>query len=272
MIRITGGKSIAELHMEGAYLSNLVLGGTEILKKSPDGEPTHGGSAVLIPYAGRVRNAEYTYKGKAYTLPRNNGENSIHGFLKDQVWELESENSNSATFQCNFKNSGYPGEIETQLRYSLQDTKLSVRTMVKNVGETPVPLLIGFHPYFSASGSWSIKHAEKLRKLNFMDQYFPDGTFSDVEFNSMENMSSMELDNCFLGGGRIELSSESHSIAIERTGMPYLVIYNGKYADGRSVAIEPMTGAPDSFNNGMGLIELEGGSNYECAFSVEKLP
>lgn len=41
----------------------------------------------------------------------------------------------------------------------------------------------------------------------------------------------------------------------------YFVIYNGKYSRGESVAIEPMTSAPDTFNNGIGVITLKKGTS-----------
>lgn len=268
MIRISERDSSAIIDETGAYLSSLSLSGKEIIKKSGDGEQTHGGCAVLIPYAGRIRNATYSYEGKTYMLPRNNGENSIHGLLKDKVWKVKSQEQNAVKLSSNLVDPGYPTAIDTTITYSLDGTSLTVTTQVTNSGSERAPLLIGFHPYFLFKGGWRISHDEDMRELNFRDGFFPDGTTEPVNFNSMEKMNEMNFDNCFAGGGKITLLSEEGKITLSRRNFEYLVIYNGAYSEGRSVAIEPMTGAPDAFNNGIGLIEVEPASSFLCEFSI----
>lgn len=271
MIRISSGNSETEILEKGAYLSSLVLGGNEVIKKTLDGEQTHGGSAVLIPYAGRVRNASYIYDGVEYRLPKNNGENSIHGFLKDILWSVVSKDQSSVKLSSILSNKGYPSTLETTISYTLEEKGLAVRIEVTNKGNLKAPLLIGFHPYFLVTGDWRIMHDKDLRELNFRDGFFPDGTTSPVDFNKTGDMGKSSFDNCFVGGGNITLESDGGTIVITRENMDYLVIYNGKYTDGRSVAIEPMTGAPDAFNNGIGLVDLEPGASYNCQFSVKSL-
>lgn len=271
MVTISRSLSKAEIEEKGAYLKSLVIDGQEVIKRPVDESPTHGGSAVLIPYAGRVRNASYTYNGRLYELPRNNGSNSIHGFLKDEVWSSNHQKSDSVTFSCDFSHSGYPSMIHTEIEYVIRSGGLEVNTSVKNTGDERIPLLIGFHPYFLTGGEWRLSHTEKIRQLNFEDGYFPDGTYRKVDFNRLKNMQDMEFDNCFEGGGVVTLVRKGSSITIRRTNMPYLVIYNGTYSEGLSVAIEPMTGAPNAFNNGIGLIEVDPGKEFTCGFSVETI-
>ena len=63
----------------GAYIKSLSLSGVDILMETPDGEQTHGGAALLIPYANRVRNASYTWNGKEYHLPKTMGNTAYMG-------------------------------------------------------------------------------------------------------------------------------------------------------------------------------------------------
>ena len=51
--------------------------------------------------------------------------------------------------------------------------------------------------------------------------------------------------------------------------MPYIVIYNGEHAGNNAVAIEPMTGAPDAYHNGIGIISLDKGNEFKCSYSIE---
>lgn len=269
MVRLSTETGEAEIDEKGAYLISLSLEGKDIIKKSHDDSQTHGGSAVLIPYAGRVRNAEYAFRGVKYNLPANNGSNSIHGFLKDEEWSLINGSSSSALLSCDFTNSGYPSTLHTELEYRLESRKFSVTTHVRNTGYDGCPLLIGFHPYFLTGGKWRLSHSDTMKELVYEDRFFPNGEYREVNFNSLKNTGEHEFDNCYLGGGAITLHGEDRSVTIRRKNMPFLVIYNGKHSEGVSVAIEPMTGAPDSFNNGMGLVELEPGSEFSCGFSIE---
>ncbi|HKJ96794.1 MAG TPA: aldose 1-epimerase [Thermoplasmataceae archaeon] len=269
MIQISSSSGKAALEEKGAYLRSLALGGQDIIKGSADGKPTHGGSAVLIPYAGRVKNATYTFEGKKYDLPENNGEHSIHGYLKDVLWSVKEKSEDSVTFSSDFSDTGYPSSIHTEIEYRIGGQDLTVITSVRNSGTEDIPLLIGFHPYFITGVAWALSHTEPLRKLNFEEGFFPDGTYEDIDFNRMKNPQDMSFDNSYVGGGEITLSRKGGSIVIRRTNMPYLVIYNGTYSEGKSVAIEPMTGAPDAFNNGIGLITVEPGKSFNCTFSVE---
>ena len=66
----------------------------------------------------------------------------------------------------------------------------------------------------------------------------------------------------------LELSSEYGQIKLERKNMPYFVLYNGKYSRGESVALEPMTGAPDAFNNRIGITEVEPAGEFTCGFKI----
>lgn len=269
MIHLSSETGEAEIDENGAYLRALVLEGREIIKRQNDPRPTHGGSAVLIPYAGRVRGAEYSYRGAKYNLPANSGSNSIHGFLKDETCAVDRISGSSVSLSCDIVNSGYPSTIRVGIEYRLLRNSFSVSAQVRNTGEHWCPLLAGFHPYFLTGGSWRLSHSEPMKELVYEDRYFPNGEYKKVNFNMLKDIGGMELDNCYFGGGTVTLHGGDRSLTIRRKNMPFLVIYNGKYSEGISVAIEPMTGAPDSFNNGIGLVELGPGDEFSCGFSIE---
>lgn len=268
MLQISSGQSSAKIDATGAYLHSLILGGREILKSTGDGEQTHGGCAVLIPYAGRVRNATYSFEGTQYLLPRNYGENSIHGFVKNYEFSTVEKDDSSVALSLSRNEKGYPVPLETLIGYSLDSSSLKVSVSVSNKGNKGAPLLIGFHPYFIADKGWQLAHTERLQELNFSDGYFPDGTYSDTDFNNDTRISERQFDNAYLGGGEITLENRDIDLTIQRKNMDYLVIYNGEYAEGKSVAVEPMSGAPDAFNNHMGLVSLGSGETYDCGFSI----
>ena len=244
-----------------------MLGGKDILKQTPDDNPTHGGCAILLPYAGRVRNGEYTYEGKSYSLPKNSEGNAIHGFLKDTNLEIKRSEASLIEMSTSLAHSGYTTTLGVMIQYELSDTRLSVSIRTTNTGKRESPLSIGFHPYFLGK-SWELEHNCSVERLEMEDNYFPDGRTLSVDFNR-KKLEKEKFDDCFSFPCDAHLVTDQIKLGISKRSMPYTVLFNGKWAEGKSVAFEPYTSAPDAFNNGIGLIHLAGGKSFECGFTIE---
>lgn len=266
-MRIEAGGSSAEVDAKGAYLRSLVLGGREILLREEDGRQTHGGACNLIPYAGRIRNGTYSSGGREYAFPRGKDGNSIHGFARDHAFTQIAGEDGKSTFSAKLADNGYPSTLEVTISYKLEEEKVTVTYRVTNTGGNEAPLVIGSHPYFLFQEKWHLSPSSTARELHLTDSYFPDGTFREFSFD--REMAAMQLDSCFEGGGDLRLDTGGEGLIIRRKGMGYFLVYNGEYTRGRSVAVEPMTGAPDAYNNGIGLTVLGPGELFECSYSVE---
>lgn len=266
ILRVASGSSILELDSHGAYVKTLMLSGKEILMDSTDGVSTHGGCTLLIPYANRVRNASYRWRGKDYYLPKNNGQHSIHGFTRDMEWEVLSESaSDTLSLRTEVEREDYPSKLECESCFRLSEKFLEISLSFLNSGSMDLPLSVGFHPYFLHDGYWKIEAPSEIKILNYGDSYFPDGTTSDFDSGLLTSTNPKELDNCFHVGSNLTLITKNYKIAVHNENMEYFVIYNGEYSRGSSVAIEPMTSAPDAFNNGIGLIKLSPNDKFSCS-------
>ena len=268
-MKLTSQGSSAVLDSKGAYLSSLTLGGLKILLETEDGRQTHGGACNLIPYAGRIRKGTYSFMGRTYRFPTGEDGNSIHGFAREAAFEAKAVSECSALFTAVLEDSGYPSTLDAALSYELSETALLVSYDIRNTGSVPAPLVIGSHPYFLTQGNWKLTPASNARKLQLADGYFPDGTYSEFDF--AEKLYEMQLDTCFEGGGELLLSSGRGELSLRRKNMDFFLVYNGRYTRGESVAVEPITGAPDAYNNSIGLRVLAPGEKFSCSFTVEML-
>ena len=257
-----------DILQKGAYVESLSLSGIQILKRSTDESMTHGGCAVLLPYAGRVRKGTYTFQGKKYLLPKNSEGNAIHGFLKDINLRISKETASALELQTTLVHHGYPSTLDVEIKYEIFDSALSVQCKATNVGAVEAPLSIGFHPYFLAA-KWEIAHECKVEKLEMIDKLFPDGKKSPYDFNGVMHGREHQFDDCYYFPCDTILKTDSYQLKISKKNMTYVVVYSGKWAQEKSVAIEPYTSAPDAFNNGIGLIRLSHNDSYECGFTVE---
>jgi aldose 1-epimerase len=262
---IRSGSSDAKVSLDGAHVARLSLDGEQVLKPSNDGRQTHGGIAVLIPYAGRVRDGHYNFEGRSFRLPVNPDGHAIHGFAKDVPWKLVREKTGSVTLGSRLRGAGYPGLLDARIRYSVQPESFSTECSVTNVGQRSCPFVAGFHPYFLAR-SWKIVTIGRTYRYTLADRYFPTGERRPFSFAEVGPDTS--LDDCFRVAGTIRLEAEEHTLVITRRRMPYLIVYNGKHAEGISVAIEPYTGLEDAYNNGIGLVVLKPGESFSCGYRV----
>ncbi len=253
------------LNRMGAYLEELWINGSTIIRKSPDSHATHGGSAVLFPFGNRIKNAVYRYNGRKYRLPKNDGKNSIHGLVRDVLFNYIC-GKNYMEFYTYFRSKSYPGNAEISIRYEIMGKEFKTIFSVKSVSGS-IPVEIGFHPYFRITGKYSIDYSGNAMELEYRDGYFPDGRYFPVDLRKAD-LRAKKFDNSFFIDSDISIRDENHKILIKKKNMPYTVIYNGKYAGNDSVAVEPMTGAPDVYHNSMGLITLEKGKKFMCSYSV----
>ncbi len=271
MFKIKKGKSCALIDKKGAYLVSLTINNRNILKESEDNKPTHGGSAVLIPFANRVKGHEYIFDGEKYSLPANDNMNSIHGLVYNSEFEVVEEGDNFISLKYNLIHIGYPTILDIVVTYELKESSLSTTFSIKNVGEKSAPITVGAHPYFIFNGKYSIITEEPAFLLHYKDKYFPDGSAEFIDLTSID-ISQMEMDNTFFGGGKIKIRDMSSEIEIIRRNMPFFVLYNGVYAENKSIAVEPMSGAPDAFNNKIGLkiLRKKGIENFNYKIVVRK--
>ena len=258
-----------DVEERGAYVSRMFLRGIRIFKESHDMVDTHGGMAILAPFANRIRNGEYTYDGKKYSLPKNNEGNAIHGFAKSKDFSIVNQVESAITLESVISDPGYPGKIRLAVSYSLSNNKFEVVSKATNESDIYLPYQIGFHPYFSFLDAWQISTDYPVAALRYQDKYFPDGECSLFDPFKLTSDQSTVLDTCYLSGGKIFFSTKTHRITIERENLPYFVLYNGSYSEGKSVAIEPMSAPPDCFNNGFGLKRIKPKNDVVCSFTIQ---
>jgi aldose 1-epimerase len=109
-------------------------------------------------YANRIGGARFTLDGTEYGLPRNDGENSLHsgplGF-DQQYWTVERHDAASVTFGLLSPDgfNGFPGNLHTQLRYTLEKDGLAIAFSATSDRATVVNLT--HHAYFNLAGEAS---------------------------------------------------------------------------------------------------------------------
>ena len=155
--------------------------------------------ALIGRYGNRIALGQFSLGGKVYTLPRNDGENTLHGGLKGfnralwQAKELKSKNGPSLQLEYVSKDGeeGFPGNLSVKVIYTLTDeNELKVEYSAKTDKETVVNLTN--HSYFNLAGAGNgdiLHHQVMLRADRFTPvsaSLIPTGELRSVQGTPMD--------------------------------------------------------------------------------------
>ncbi|MGB5982119.1 MAG: aldose 1-epimerase [Nonlabens sp.] len=271
------GSAFAKVSLkEGGRLSELQFQDLKIISDAEGFDYKNSyASAILFPFVGRMDNGKYSFNNKEHQLDKNDQYvHALHGLLYYKSFSVvDSFNDNDSSsvtisFEQYHRNSGFPFLFQTWVTYTLGEDSLEVEITIKNRDGEEFPFSVGWHPYFNTS---DLKHT-RLRfgahqKLNFNDEMIAQEL---IGYQSPEyfEVNDEPLDDCFvLKGNRVELDTPNYSINIKASSAEnYLQLYT---PPGRSmIAVEPMTGTPNNFNNKIGLKTLEAGASNTVTWSL----
>jgi aldose 1-epimerase len=114
--------------------------------------------ALIGRYANRIAHATFTLEGKKYEVPKNDGDNSLHGGthgFNNVVWKGKAiPNGVELTYVSNDGEAGYPGNLTAVVRYTLVGSDLRIEYSATTDKDTVVNLTN--HSYFNLAGNGDI--------------------------------------------------------------------------------------------------------------------
>lgn len=293
------GSGFAVIPGYGAVLNKLVLVKNEVACSVIDGHTTDTmllenqwfRSAKLTPFPNRVNNGRYSFMGQPYQLPVNFAaqRHAIHGLVYNLPFTCTGSNISGktalVTLQLHYTGNiqGYPFPFLLQIEYAIEEqNRFICTTTFTNTGKTSLPFADGWHPYFTL-GSKTVNQLQlqlpackelqtnqmqiptgQLLPNNKFEQLTPIGnTQLDTGFVILPQPKSMATTTLFNAQDNLTLNIWQQ---VKPNGYAYLQIFTPPHR--QSIAIEPMTAAPDCFNNGMGLQTLQPGQVFTASYGV----
>jgi aldose 1-epimerase len=114
--------------------------------------------AIVGRYANRIANGTFTLDGKTYTLPKNDGPNTLHGgttrTFDKVVWEaepLKGENGVAFSYLSKDGEEGFPGNLKVKVTYTLTDSNELVIDYEATTDKA-TPINVSQHSYFNLAG------------------------------------------------------------------------------------------------------------------------
>lgn len=192
--------------------------------------PTSYGVPMLFP-PNRFDHGTFTVGSRTYQFPVNevNRNNHLHGFMFNHAFEVVSrgENSNGSfvVLAANFEQGHHAYDIFPHVfcitvEYTLSETELTHSVTVQNMGDDPMPCMLGFHTAVNAP-------------------FAPGSSPEDCKFTATIG-HRWELDDRMLPTGQTQALSDDEQKFVEDGAYPYFTEldnhYSAKPVDGKNVA------------------------------------
>ncbi|MCG8697501.1 MAG: hypothetical protein MI922_05565 [Bacteroidales bacterium] len=245
----------------------------------------------LFPFPNRINEGKYEFEGTNQQLNINSPteKHAIHGLVYNKPFEIVKEGSDDQHAYLKLEYAydgslqGFPYTYALTIEYILHEkTGFTCISTVKNTGKGVLPCGSGWHPYFMAGETINDVSLEFPCKYFYPvdDVMIPTGEKQDYsEFNSLKPIGDTQFDSCF------ELKQESSKAEIkiknDKEGFDYTVwsdLGEEKYnflqiytpPPRKTIALEPMTCAPDALNNKFGLLEVQPGDSKSFSWGVTR--
>ena len=267
------GNIVFEMKVKGQNLLRFPYASIEDFRA----KPALCGIPLLAPWANRLDETAFYANGKKYEFQMNlgnvRGPIPIHGFVmyapQWRVIEAKADAKGAwLTSQLEFYKqpdwmAQFPFAHTIRITDRLENGVLEVRTQIDNLSSEPMPVAIGFHPYFQLGDSprdeWKISVGARKEWL-LAPNKIPTGETRPIErlFPDPRNVAlkDYDIDHAFGdlvrdASGRATMSVLGKSQKIEVLfGEHYhaTIIYAPKGQDRNFICFEPMAAITDAMN------------------------
>lgn len=251
--------------------------------------------ATLVPWPNRIVDGRYTFAGEPQQLVLTEPSrlHALHGLVSWLRFEPVDVTETSVTLAADIEpQQGYPHRIGLSVSYALDADGLTISVRAHNRGSGPAPYGASIHPYLTTGSGrvddWRLElpahdvfTTEGPRLLP--GRVVPIAEGDDFDFTERRPIGAIALDHAFTNidrvdglahvtvtgadglGVRMTWDEECDWVQIHTADLP------DRTANRIGLAVEPMTCAPDAFNNERGLIVLDANGQTTTSWRISAI-
>ncbi|PYT27184.1 MAG: hypothetical protein DMG58_20790 [Acidobacteria bacterium] len=237
-------------------------------------KPALCGVPFLEPWANRLDQDAFYANGRKYLLNadlgnvrRDPNQKPIHGLLLFspywKVTKLEAgDHAARVTSRLEFWRypelmAQFPFAHAVEMTYKLAGGTLEVETLLENESIDPMPVGVGYHPYFQVPDTPRDQckvHVAAREHLELSPLLIPTGEHTPVTYPDPVSLATTQLDDVF--SHLVRGKDERAEFWVEGGGKKISVVYGPKYTvaviyapPGKDfICFEPMSAITDAFN------------------------
>ena len=170
-----GGRIVSLLTPDkNGDMGDVVLGFNSIENYLKANGKYHG--SLIGRVGNRIAKGRFELNDTVYNLPKNNGENHLHGGpegINNQVWDVKSIRDNSIVLSYTSEDGamGYPGNLAMEVSYQLSESNGVIITY-KATTDKSTPVNLTNHAFFNLAGEGNGTINDHLLTIN-ADQFTP---------------------------------------------------------------------------------------------------
>jgi aldose 1-epimerase len=286
-----------------------VMAGDEtwpVLTEPPDDEQllrrtSRYGIPILFPWPNRVRGGRFTFGVTEYRLPTPPDiANASHGLVRERAWRVEAAGADAEGAFCrasatlgDLEDDPWPFQCRLTIEYRLRARSLQMAAEAVNLGDAPMPMGFGLHPWFTlpfTAGGTRSRHELRVPadKVWELESNLPTGEIrpaaSVFDARDWRPLDDTLLDDVYTdltmvdGWFAAELRDpgSGRSVAVRSdAAFREHVVYAPLHI--QAVCLEPYTCTTDAFNlaaRGIdgGMLVLEPGARWRGRMEIEARP
>lgn len=206
--------------------------------------------ATIGRYANRIAHGKFTLDEKEYTLPKNNGDNTLHGGIKrfsKHVWTAKDVSTAGGealelTYVSKDGEEGFPGNLSTKVVFTVPAVRNELRMEYSATTDKPTVVNLTNHAYFNLAGQGNgdILGQELMLRAS---RYTPvdSGLIPTGELRSVKG-TPFDFTKATAIGARISQDDEQlklgngydHNFVLDRAGAPGKLILAAEARDPKS--------------------------------------
>jgi aldose 1-epimerase len=249
----------------------------------------------LAPWANRLEKAGFAFEGKSYrmnpdlkNLHMDGHGLPIHGLLSfSPLWKVVEYSADAKSVHVTSRlefwrypelMAQFPFAHTIEMVYRLSGGGLQVETAIHNLSAEPMPISIGYHPYFNVHdaprGEWAV-HIGARKHLVLSDKLLATGETKPMDLPEHFTLEGRVIDDGFYdlerdSTGHAHFSVQGKTEKIEVTfGPKYPVNVTYAPAGKNFICFEPMAAMTNGLNSGHALQSLAAGEEWRESFWIQ---
>lgn len=223
------------------------------------------GTPILMP-PNRTEAGRFSFDGKNYQLPVNETvfNNHLHGLVHSQAFTLTALQEDLLSGVYENRGETFPFPYRLEVNYCLREDGYAQEFLFTNTGRQDMPLTFGLHTVFVCPGEIRVPIG---RRWAVNSCYIPTGEPEELTEESILYRNGMDPRDALVRGFYTSTGHEVQIGAFRYRVTPNFdqwVLWNGDGSSG-FCAIEPMAGAVNALNSGVGLHRLKPGETARFA-------
>ena len=291
---LTSGDQEAVVTEVGAGLRTYTVAGRDVIDGFGEDEMCSiARGQLLLPWPNRIEDGRYEFAGALHQLPLSEPAryNALHGLTRWVNWTaLEQAPDRVLLSLVLHPQDGYPFTLRFDVEYRVAAGGLRIQTTATNLGRHAAPFGAGHHPYLTVGTliDQALLKLPALMRLEANDRLIPTGRLlpnrgTRYDFLELRPIGPLTMDTAFAnlipdsdGLIRVHLQAPGGDSLVTlwmEGAYKFLMVFTADTIPQparrrRSIAIEPMTCAPNAFRTGDGLMVLQPGQSWSGSWGI----